>query len=92
MTITEENVTTTTTTLQNESTSQHERKSALATAIDTYRDRRAARATVKSVERELSTYTTPAELQDLDAMIERCADDNDQVFGPIIERIRLRAA
>lgn len=67
-------------------------KSAWTTALDTYRERRAAHASLKSVERELATYTTPAELQDLDSMVERCVDENEIVYGPIIERIRLRAA
>ncbi len=92
MTITEENVTTATTAFTPTDAPQHDRKSAWTVALDTYRERRAARATLKSVERELSTYTTPAELQDLDSMLERCADDNDVVYGTIIERIRLRAA
>ena len=69
-----------------------ERKSAWTSVLDTYRERKAERASVKAAERELSTYTTPAELQDLDAMLERFADDDDAVYGPIIERIRLRAA
>ncbi len=86
MTITEQNVPTAGSTLE------QERKSAWTVAIDGYRERRALRATLKSVERELATYTTPAELQDLDSMLERCIDDNDMVYGPIIERIRLRAA
>lgn len=73
-------------------TPQDDQKSAWTTAIDTYRERRTLRAALKSVERELSTYTTPTELQDLDAMIERATDDNDEIYGPIIERIRLRAA
>jgi molybdopterin-guanine dinucleotide biosynthesis protein len=69
-----------------------DRKSAWTTVLDTYRERKAQRATVKVAERELSSYTTPAELQDLDAMLERFADEGDTVYGPMVERIRLRAA
>ena len=86
MTTTDEKVRTT------DTTPQHDPKSAWTTAIDTYRERRTLRASLKSVERELSTYTTPTELQDLDAMIERATNNNDEIYGPIIERIRLRAA
>ena len=69
-----------------------DRKSAWTTVLDTYRERRAQRASVRTAELELSSYTTPAELQDLDAMLERFADEDDTVYGPIVERIRLRAA
>jgi hypothetical protein len=69
-----------------------DRKSAWTTVLDTHRERKAQRASVKVAERELSSYTTPAQLQDLDAMLERFADQGDTVYGPIVERIRLRAA
>jgi len=74
------------------SIAENDGKHAWSIALDSYRERRAVRASLKSTERELSTYTTPAELEDLDSMLERCADDNDSVYGPMIERIRLRAA
>ena len=69
-----------------------DRKSAWTTVLDTYRERKAQRASVRTAELELSSYTTPAQLQDLDAMLERFADEGDTVYGPIVERIRLRAA
>ncbi len=69
-----------------------DRKSAWTTVLETYRERKAQRASVKVAERELSSYTTPAQLQDLDGMLERFADEDDTVYGPIVERIRLRAA
>jgi len=64
----------------------------LTTALDTYRDRRAVRARYKTAERELSTYTTPADLQELDAMLERSAGQDITIYSEIIERIRFRSA
>ena len=71
---------------------EFDRKSAWTTVLGTYRERKAQRASIKVAERELASYTTPAQLQDLDAMLERFADEGDSVYGPIVERIRLRAA
>lgn len=63
-----------------------------ATVRDVYRERRAARAYFQRIERELATYTTPSDLAELDAMIERSDIGADTVYTEMIERIRLRAA
>jgi hypothetical protein len=48
----------------------------LWTAIrDGHRAARAARAERKSLERELASYTTPADLNDLDAILDRHSED-----------------
>jgi hypothetical protein len=38
-------------------------------------DRRAARAARTSLERDLATYTTPADLNDLDALLDRHSEE-----------------
>jgi hypothetical protein len=40
-----------------------------------FRGARAARATRKSLERELASYTSPRDLNDLDAILERYSED-----------------
>ncbi|MET3807754.1 hypothetical protein ABIB25_004781 [Nakamurella sp. UYEF19] len=67
------------------------RTSAFAAVRDSYRERRSVRALHQRVERELSTYTTQADIQELDAMLERSGTDVS-VYTQMIERIRLRAA
>ncbi len=62
-----------------------------AAVRDVYRDRRAARAEFHRIERELATYTTPSDLAELDAMIERSDIGSDTVYTEMIERIRLRS-
>ncbi len=59
---------------------------------DVYRDRRFARAQFHRIEQELATYTTPSDLADLQAMIERSDIGSDTVYTAMIERIRSRAA
>jgi hypothetical protein len=59
---------------------------------DLYRDRRTARAQFHRIERELATYTTPSDLAELDALIERSDIGSDTADTAMIERIRLRAA
>lgn len=63
-----------------------------ATVRDAYRERRAARAHLNRIERELATYTTPSDLAELDAMIERSDMGTDMAYTQMIERIRLRSA
>ena len=63
-----------------------------ASARASVRDRRATRALYKQVERELSTYTTAADLQELEAMLERSPGNDESVFTHVVENIRLRAA
>ena len=77
---------------RSETTATQDHKSTWTTVLDTYRERKAERASIKAAERELSSYVTPSDLADLDSMLERCADESETVYGPIIERIRLRAA
>lgn len=60
-------------------------------AIENYRAHRSARADRVRLERELSTYRTPAEISELDAILER-SGDVDPMYTDIITRIRLRAA
>ena len=66
--------------------------SKLTAALESYRARRSARALRSRIERELSSYRTPAEVHELDAMLERSGDDIDPVYADVIERLRLRAA
>ncbi len=60
--------------------------------MDSYRARRTARALQHRVEQELSTYTSPSDIQELDAMLERSGEDLDSVYTQMIERVRMRAA
>ena len=79
-----------TTTMNFEPTSTTSSK--LASALESYRARRTARALRSQIERELSSYRTPAEVHELDAMLERSGDDIDPVYADVIERLRQRAA
>ena len=69
-----------------------EQAHALDSFVNRLRERREARAAYRTAERELSTYTSPADLQELDAMLERSGDQPDSVYTHIIEGIRFRAA
>jgi hypothetical protein len=74
---------------------RHDRKSPKspwASMRASYRDRRATRAMHSAIERELSTYTTPAELLELESMFERCDSENDTVYGEMIQRVLMRSA
>lgn len=64
----------------------------LAAVRELYRERRVARAEFNRIERELSTYTSPSDRAELDAMIERSDIGSDTAYTDMIERIRLRAA
>lgn len=66
--------------------------SKLAAALGGFRARRAVRAERNRLELELSTYRTAAEINELDAMLERSGDDIDPVYAEVIERLRLRVA
>jgi hypothetical protein len=46
-----------------------------ASIRDELRDARAARAVRKSLERELASYTSPRDLNDLEAILERYSED-----------------
>ena len=46
-----------------------------ASIRDELRDARAARAARKSLERELASYTSPRDLNDLEAILERYSED-----------------
>lgn len=51
-------------------------RSPLWTSVrDELRDARAARAARKSLERELASYTSPRDLNDLEAILERYSED-----------------
>jgi len=58
--------------------------------IESYRHRRQVRATYKAAKQELAVYTTAADLQELDAIMER--SDAPSVYTEVLEEIRLRAA
>ena len=64
----------------------------LTAAVQGLRARRAARAERNRLELELSSYRTPAEINELDAMLERSGDDIDPVYAQVLERLRRRAA
>jgi len=53
-------------------------------------ERREAREARRTAERELSVYTTPADLQELEAIMER--SDSPNVYTETLEEMRLRAA
>jgi hypothetical protein len=60
-----------------------------AAARNELRARRAARASRKTLERELASYTTPAEQNELDAVLERYPDDEVAEIRHIINRRRV---
>lgn len=64
----------------------------LAAVRGGYRGRRAVRAQLHRIECELASYTSPSDLAELDAMIERADIGSDSAYTEMIERIRLRAA
>lgn len=66
--------------------------SRLTAALDGFRARRAARADRNRLELELSSYRTPAEINELEAMMERSGDDIDPVYAEVLERLRFHAA
>ena len=55
---------------------------------DEFRARRAERASRKALERDLSSYTTPAELDELDAILGRYEDHEVADIRRIINRRR----
>lgn len=63
-----------------------------AAVRDVVRSRRADRAYIHRVERELASYTSPSDRAELDAMIERSDLGAETSYASMIERIRLRAA
>jgi len=48
------------------------------------------RAVYRSVERELSVYSSPAALQELEAILARA--DHDNIYTDVLDKMRLRAA
>jgi len=60
-----------------------------AGARNELRTRRAARAARKTLERELASYTTPAEQTELDAILERYAAEEVAEIRQIINRRRV---
>jgi hypothetical protein len=60
----------------------------LAAARDELRTRRAERASRKTLERVLASYTTPAEQNELDAILERYPADKVAEIRQIINRRR----
>ena len=60
-----------------------------AAARDELRTRRAARAHRKTLQRDLASYTTPAEQNELDAILERYAADEVAEIRQIINRRRV---
>ena len=60
--------------------------------LDSYREHRAVRALHHRVEQELASYTSEADIHELDAMLERSEGDRDSVYTQMIQRVRMRAA
>jgi uncharacterized membrane protein YccC len=60
-----------------------------AAARDELRTRRAVRASRKILERQLASYTTPAEQNELDAILERYPADEVAEIRKIINRRRV---
>jgi hypothetical protein len=58
-------------------------------ACDDLRTRRASRASRKTLERELASYTTPAEQNEFDAILERADPDAAAEIRRIIHRSRV---
>lgn len=82
----------TTTTHSLDTTTTGSSGSRLTAALDGFRARRAARAERNRLELELSSYRTPAEINELEAMMERSGDDIDPVYAEVLERLRFHAA
>jgi hypothetical protein len=57
-------------------------------ARDELRTRRAARASRMTLERELASFTTPAEQNELDAILERYPADQVAEIRQIVNRLR----
>jgi len=57
-------------------------------ARDELRARRAARASRKTLERELASFTTPAEQNELDAVLARYPADQVAEIRQIVNRLR----
>jgi len=70
----------------------HEGASSWAAVRENLRIRRAERTLRHRIERELATYTSPSDRDELDAMVERADVENDGYYSDMIQRIRLRAA
>ena len=62
----------------------------LRAVVEARRSRRAVQEQYRSAHRELSVYTTSADLQELDAIMERSQDES--VHNEVFQAIRLRAA
>jgi hypothetical protein len=56
-----------------------------------FRARRATRAARRALERELSAYTTPADLRELDAILDRHDPDEAAEVRRIVDRLRVTA-
>jgi hypothetical protein len=59
-----------------------------ASARDELRTRRSARAAHKTLERELASYTSPAEQNELDAILDRCPVGDVAEIRAIVNRQR----
>ena len=72
-------------------TTPNDAKTVFGAVRDALRHRRAVRAMHAQIERELSSYTTPNEIAELDAMIERSNVQDDADYMTVIERVRSRS-
>ena len=72
-------------------TTPNDVKTVVGAVRDALRHRRAVRAMHAQIERELSSYTTPNEIAELDAMIERSNVEGDADYMSVIERVRSRS-
>ncbi len=80
-----------TTTNASTTTTRHD-GSFWTSARDAIAQRRQARAEQQRIERELASYTTPADVQELFALLERSEEQSDSMYYQMIERACLRAA
>ncbi|WP_090475760.1 hypothetical protein [Nakamurella panacisegetis] len=72
-------------------TTPNEVKTVFGAVRTALRHRRAVRAMHAQIVRELSSYTTPNEIAELDAMIERSDVEADPEYATLIERVRSRS-
>lgn len=73
----------------NTSTPSNGTSASFLTALrDELRSRRAQRATRKQLERQLSTYRTPAELDDLTAILARYDDEDAEPVREVLNQVR----
>jgi hypothetical protein len=63
-----------------------------AKARESFRNHRAARAAYARAERELATYSTPAELLELSEILQRSSSRDTTVYRDVVNNMRFRTA